>query len=243
MLRFLPHGLATQLEFTVDGGHPVRQYFAYGDAGDALRDTRGVTVRWAPWRRTVMHDLGGRLVFCKHRRGRIWDALREKAALRQLAGLGLNVPRLLFFGADGRDTVIGLEAVPGRPLDALLAEGLDVDRALAEMPVVVRRLHEAGWVYRDLYWNHVFAQEGGSGLWLVDVERAFQPRFRFERWRIKDLAGMVSSWPAAAPISRAAGLRFLRDALGGLPPGYKDLTRRVIAKAGRIRGHVTKYPG
>lgn len=191
-----------------------------------------------------MHELpDGSRVFCKIRNGRLGDATAEWHALSELPKLGLNVPEPLFLARRGKDSVIGLAAVPGRPVESLLAEGREIDRVLQEMPAVLRRLHGAGWVYRDMYWNHVFAEEGGEGLWLVDVERAFRPRTRFGRWRVKDLAGLVSSLPDGVLVSRSARLRFLREALDGFPADHKTIVREVLAKAQRIRGHVTKYPG
>ena len=110
------------------------------------------------------------------------------------------------------------------------------------MPGLLRHLHEAGWVYRDMYWNHVFADEDAAGLWLVDVERAFRPRQPFARWVVKDLAGLLASWPDGAG-SRVAALRFLFAYLSDERGDWKRLARRVVAKAAAIRAHVTKYPG
>jgi Lipopolysaccharide kinase (Kdo/WaaP) family len=222
----------------------VRAHFAYGGPEDAIFDPRGRIVRYAPWRRTVMHELAdGSRVFCKIRSDSIGKSLREWNILAELSMLGLNVPAPLFLASRGRDSVMGLASVPGRPVEALLVEGRAIEQVLREMPAVIRRLHGAGWVYRDLYWNHVFAAESGGGLWLVDVERAFRPRSRFERWRIKDLAGLVSSWPESTPISRTASLRFLSDTLDGPVSDHKRLIRATLAKAARIRNHITKYPG
>jgi hypothetical protein len=240
----MPAILEPHLLFTPECSESVREYLAYTDALDAVFDPRGRIVRYAPWRRTVMHELpGGERVFCKHRLSRGLDSKREWHALHALRELGLGVPTPLFLALRERDSVIGIAAVPGRPADALLAEGAEQERLLVEMANVVRRLHGAGWAYRDLYWNHVFAQVGTPGVWLVDVERAFQPGSGFERWRIKDLAGLVSSLPDEVGVTRSAGLRFLREAMGDLPADYKTIARRVLAKAARIRGHVTKYPG
>lgn len=201
----------------------------------------------------------GSRLFCKFRTGRVADAVAEWEALHALAALGLQVPRRLFLAQQGADSVVGMAGVPGRPLDALFTEDLGLPRALREMPRVLRRLHDAGWVFRDMYWNHVFtdlgADRGSEGegsvpsgsdadanhLWLIDVERAFRPAFRRRRWIVKDLAGLLSSAPA--DCSSTDALRFLRAYLGGLGPGWRSLARDVSAKALRIRGHVTRYPG
>ena len=250
--------MTTSLHFADDLPDSVRDYLGYQDAADALMDPRGRLVRFTPWRRTVMQALpdGGRL-FCKFRYGRQADAKAEWGALAALGALGLCVPRRLFLAQRGAESVVGMAGVPGRPMDALFAEGLGRARAAQEMPLLLRRLHAAGWAFRDMYWNHVFTdldeEAGGGGglptkgsgdcgqLWLIDVERAFRPRWRRHRWIVKDLAGLLSSAPASCSSSDA--LRFLRDYLGGLGAGWRPLARDVSRKAARIRGHVTRYPG
>ena len=60
----------------------VRAYFAYTDPADAIFDPRGRVVRFAPWRRTVMHELpDATRAFCKVRSDSIRHALREMNTL------------------------------------------------------------------------------------------------------------------------------------------------------------------
>lgn len=251
---------STTLQFAAGLAAPIRDYLDYREASDALLDPRGRLVRFTPSRRTVMQTLPDRSrLFCKFRIGRMADAVAEWGALHALAELGLRVPQPLFFARRGRASVVGMAGVPGRPMDALFAEGLGLARARGEMPRLLRRLHDAGWVYRDMYWNHVFtaldtdedcedqppASSGrdaaANHLWMIDVERAFRPSFRRRRWIVKDLAGLLSSAPAR--VTSTDALRFLRSYLGGLENDWRALARDVAAKAGRIRGHVTRYPG
>ena len=191
-----------------------------------------------------MHRVSGESrVFCKFRRGlwsHTWDEWR---ALEELRRLGFGVPERLFVARHGRDSGLGMMAVPGRPMDVLLQEGEAVEPALVQMPALLRRLHDLGWVYRDMYWNHVFWDPEGGELRLIDVERAFRPKRRVGRWIVKDLAGLLASWPPGATSSRSSGLRFLQAYLGGLGDGWKGLARRVLSRAARIRAHVTRYPG
>jgi len=252
--------VSASLRFATDLAASTRDYLGYREASDALMDPRGRLVRFTPWRRTLMQILpDGSRLFCKFRSGRRADAEAEWEALDALDALGLKVPRRVFFARRGTASVVGMAGVPGRPLDALFAEQLGRSRALREMPGLLRHLHDAGWVFRDMYWNHVFTDleadpgpaaeapgpsdwdAGANHLWLIDVERAFRPAFRGRRWIVKDLAGLLSSAPSACSSTDA--LRFLRTYLGGLGPGWRSLARDVANKAQQIRGHVTRYPG
>ena len=192
-----------------------------------------------------MHDVPGESrVFCKFRRGLWSHTLGEWRALEELQRLGIGVPERLFVTRRGRDSGLGMRSVPGRPMDVLLQEGKASEPALGLMPGLLRRLHGSGWVYRDMYWNHVFLDPEGADLRLIDVERAFRPRWRLRRWIVKDLAGLLASWPPGAGSSRTAGLRFLKAySGGGLEDGWKGLARRVLSRAAKIRAHVTRYPG
>ena len=88
-------------------------------------------------------------------------------------------------------------AVPGEALErcgeSFLARHVDDDKAAeltASLAELVRRLHLAGHVHRDLYASHVFLDEsaGDVSLYLIDLARMFAPRWRKFRWRVKDLA-------------------------------------------------------
>jgi tRNA A-37 threonylcarbamoyl transferase component Bud32 len=230
------------LEFAPETPQALQEGIGYRSASDAFLDPRGRLVRVTPRRRTSMLELAdGTRIFCKMRRGRRADALAEWRALRELPALGVRVPQPVFLAISGGDSIVGMRAVPGRPMDALLREG-GFEEALRVLPARLRALHDAGWFYRDMYWNHVFL-DPGAGIALIDAERVFQPRTRRDRWLVKDLAGLLSSVPQDARVGRTAALRFLRDYLGGLSGEWKDLARRVVAKADRIRAHVTRYPG
>jgi hypothetical protein len=245
------------LNYSSDLPGLIRDHLGYREASDALMDPRGSLVRFTPWRRTVMQTLpDGSRLFCKFRHGHKADAVAEWQALHALAELGFRVPKPIFYAQRGSASVVGMAEVPGRPMTALFAEGTGLEPAQQEMPGLLRQLHAAGWVFRDMYWNHVFLEPGeashadsGAGreqaqtnrLWLIDVERAFRPRFRRRRWIVKDLAGLLSSTPLGYPSTGA--LRFLRAYLGGLEGDWKALARDVVAKAASIRRHVTRYPG
>jgi heptose I phosphotransferase len=104
----------------------------------------------------------------------------------------------------GRSYVV-VSAVPG---DAIERCGKDYLRrhpgqpeaaeALSEALVsLVRALHDAGLVHRDLYASHVFLHEseGELDLYLIDMARVFAPMRRLFRWGVKDLAQLKYSMP------------------------------------------------
>jgi hypothetical protein len=212
----------------------------------------GSTVRCTPDRRTVMcTDLRRRVVFAKLRRRRHRDGRRERDWLTALRKLGFAVPEpVCWLERRGRSVLVTLAAA-GRGADVLWWE----HERRADLPSMVafacrvvaptvRRLHDLGLVFRDLYWGHLFATGSeATTITLLDVERVLRPRFRFNRWLVKDIAGLVASLPVR--LSRTDRLRMLRSYLGSQPPAgfgdWKVLATAVLAKAARIRGHRPKY--
>jgi len=136
-------------------------------------------------------------------------------------------------------------AVPGeameRCFEAFLARHGDDGRA-AEVTIglarLVRALHDAGYVHRDLYASHVFLDDAGGPptLHLIDLARMFRPRLRTARWYVRDLAQLKHSMPA----SWVAG--HWRAFLAEYLPGVSDeaagrFDRRVDRKVASIRRH------
>jgi hypothetical protein len=232
------------LSFGGESGIRAFEQLGYGSAADAIADGSGRLVREVPHRRTTEHQAGVGRLFRKVRDRRAGDAWGEWRALRELAELGLHVPQPLFLAQDGDATALGIGAVPGQSLLDLLPAAPAWGRGfvVAAVAPAVRRLHRAGLVHRDLYWDHWFAVgplEPNGHAYLIDLERVFRPRVWLQRrYQVKDLAGLVASWPDAVR-ARVTGLRFLRVYLGGaLPPGWKRLARAVLRKAARIRAHM-----
>jgi len=224
----------------------ARAALGYTAARDALDDPRGRVVRCTPWRFTVMLDLPGARVFVKHRGRRPRAGLREWRILHRLRAAGVPVPEPVFLARSGARTALGTLAVGGRPFDALLAEASDRNAACRRIVELiaprVARLHAAGYCHRDLYLNHWFADSlEASHVALIDVERTFRPRLRARRFRAKDLAALLASWPGdGAPATGA--LRFLRAVHGGeLPPRWKRDARWIVARARRMRSRRPRH--
>jgi hypothetical protein len=210
----------------------------------------GCTVRCVPTRRTVVARVGDEHWFGKWRTGRRRSAAAEWHWLHVLPMLGLRTPSPIAWLGSGRRTLLITAALPGRALDAWAIDAhregwLDqlVAWACANVAPAVRTLHARGLVYRDLYWNHVFADDPlrSSTVSFLDVERVFHPRWRRRRWIVKDLAGLLSSLPV--PVSARGKLRFLRACLQQplRDSGSRWLLRAIVAKAARIARHAPRY--
>ena len=104
---------------------------------------------------------------------------------------------------------------------------------LADLAGLVGRLHRSGFVHRDLYLSHIFFD--GLSFRLIDLQRAFRPRWRRRRWLIKDLAALHFSTPAEQ-VGRWERLRFLcwyvREY--GDVGSVEGLARAIDAKARRM---------
>jgi hypothetical protein len=226
-----------------------------GDGGrhdDAVasmwRGALGRTVRCVPTRRTVAARCGDTWLFGKWRHGARRSAAAEWHWLHVLPLLGVRVPEAIAWIGRGRRSLLVTAGLPGRALDAWAVDAADegwldelVAYACEHVAPQVRRLHDAGLAYRDLYWNHVWSEhprEGGASMFL-DVERVFQPRWRRRRWLVKDLAGLLASVPVELP-PRAA-LRFLRAYFGEPLAPHRALLAAIERKAEAIRQHEPRY--
>jgi len=208
----------------------------------------GCTVRCVPTRRTVLAQVGEQCWFGKWRTGERRSAAAEWHWLHVLPTLGLRTPAPIAWLGRGRRTLLITAASTGRALDAWATDAHRegwlpqlVAWACANIAPAVRTLHARGLVYRDLYWNHVFADDprlGGAPSFL-DVERVFRPRWRRRRWIVKDLAGLVSSLPV--PVRSRDQLRFLRAYLQAPLRSSRSLARAIVAKAARIARHAPRY--
>jgi len=171
--------------------------------------------------------------------------LREAVLLESLGRSGVPVPAVVAGGrlADGR-SFVATRAVEGAlPLDDALRRGAiragaDRRAALVRLARAVRRLHDAGFVHRDLYLCHVLLSAGGR-LVVIDWGRALKRRRL--RWRVKDLAALHASAPPGIVTARDS-LRFLREYLGKRV-SLRPWARRVARKAARYRSHVPRRRG
>ena len=166
----------------------------------------------------------------------------EWANIQVVRSAGIRTMRPVIAGEqpDGTEaprSYIIVTAVPGRKLEECMKGVLDANRDrpgvmeefTGELAELVRKLHQAGYVHRDLYASHVFLNEAGDGreLYLIDLARVFAPRWRRTRWQVKDLAQLKSS----LGMEEWAGAwwpQFLRRYLASDDPRVLGRWRRMV---------------
>lgn len=159
----------------------------------------------------------------KFRRG---SAEREMHFARHLGLLGISTMRRIAFGSRMRgwfeQSGFGITGeVAGESLEKLTEKWSDdpgttptpADRReiVDQLAKIVFRLHSNGLFHRDLYLCHIFMSRRSDGqvvLSVIDLGRMIRAGFRFERWRIKDLAALAYSSPSPL-VTRADRIRFL----------------------------------
>jgi len=146
-----------------------------------------------------------------------------------------------------RRSFVVTEAIPGESLErwvpAHLGPGGDVDwrerRRLVEgLAFLVRTLHGARLIHRDLYLSHIFIshnRDGRAVFRLIDLQRVFRPVLRWRRWQVKDLSALDYSTPIRC-VPTTERIRFMRHYLGvsRLRPQDRSLIRRIVARTRRI---------
>lgn len=179
------------------------------------------------------------------------EAQREFEAARRLRDAGVPAMRPIIWGADlgllgvKRSYVI-VAAVPGNALERIGEEFLQrhhnvpkvLDFFTDELVRMVHRMHEIGYVHRDLYASHIFLHdyEGRMALYLIDLARTLRPRWRTFRWRVKDLAQLKYSMPWV--WVKRYWSRFLHAYLAGMDEQELERWGKAIdAKVRRMARH------
>ncbi len=152
----------------------------------------------------------------------------------------------LHLGRQELRSAILTEAVGGDSLETWANRWDDNNRdtiqaLLTPLARLIARLHERGYMHRDLYLSHVFFDPSAPpqrSLTLIDLQRMIHPGVRRRRWVVKDLAALDFSTPPAL-ISRTDRLRWLTQYLGltKLDDPARRLVYRVIGKSQQIARH------
>jgi tRNA A-37 threonylcarbamoyl transferase component Bud32 len=181
--------------------------------------------------------------------GRWCSAARvELDNIRRARAAGVPTMRAVSCGEEpvrlgaGRSYLIAT-AVPGEALERCFEPFLrrhardgKVAAVTSRLARLVRALHDAGYVHRDLYASHVFLDDaaGEPQLYLIDLARMFAPRWRPLRWYVKDVAQLKYSMPPAwvAECWQA----FLAEYLPGVGPrGLRAFDAAVDRKVASMR--------
>jgi len=243
-----------------EGLDTVEGAFAY--AGGEDLDKAGLGRR----RRTRLEITGddGRThgLYLKRYGGGIMPALRRWARQRRrrsaariefenierARAVGVPTMRPLLCGEEAcplgaKRSYLIVTAVPGDAMERCFEGFLrrhtgdgEVTAVTVKLARLVRTLHDAGHVHRDLYASHVFLDEspGGAQLYLIDLARMFPARVRRSRWFARDLAQLKCSMPAAWVAGFWDGL--LAEYLPGVSPAARRrLDRAIDRKAAAIR--------
>ncbi len=219
-----------RLRLTLDVGGERRTFY--------LKRFRGPPLRV---RRDVRRSGGGASSIA----GLEWTWMRRLAA----EGIPCVSPVAFaeaFRGSRELRSAVLTAAVPGDSLERLAQKWRDGDRTVlhsltAPLARLVARLHECGFIHRDLYFSHIFhdpASPPESSLHLIDLQRVIRLRYLHRRWIVKDLASLNFSAPSDL-VSRTDRIRWLTQYLGAskLDASAKRLAYRIVGKTRRIARH------
>lgn len=189
----------------------------------------------------------------EHRK-RLPMAFYDRWLNEKLTALGINVPTVVAWGwarhgwFEQRSFVM-LAQLPNavsfeQRLPDCFADGGEFalrKQFIANVAEMVRRLHSAGFVHRDLYLCHLFWDATGK-VYLIDLNRVIQPLIGRGRYVIKDLAQLHFSSPKGA-ISAADRLRFFKHyrQTERLTASDKRLARQIDRKARRIAARECRH--
>jgi hypothetical protein len=191
----------------------------------------------------------------QHSRG-WWECDQSRALLAARVAAPLAVAAAeRMTGVLEHGSVVLFAAAEGDAFDRLwpraVTEGAPITRGAARHQIAtllarfVAEFHQTGLCHRDLYLCHIFAQLDFSGsappeFTLIDLARAFRPRWRRQRWIIKDLAQLDAS-ARQIGASRTDRLRFLNTYLGLAREGrLGDYARRIIRKSDWILSRIAR---
>ena len=171
--------------------------------------------------------------------------------MHRLASDGIPCVKPVAFGEEMRGSrerrsAILTAAVPGDSLERWAGRWSDADRETVRRLIpfsaeLVARLHERGYIHRDLYLSHVFFDQDAEteeSLHLIDLQRVIRPQWGWRRWIVKELASLNFSAPPHL-VTGANRVRWLKRYLHlpKLDASAKRLAYRVVGKTQRIARH------
>ncbi len=181
------------------------------------------------------------------------EAMHEWNAIAELRRHGFSTPTPI---AVGQEKAAG-SVLRSFLLTANIEEGVAAHnyahtltasprRELAvEIARLTRRFLDAGFAHRDYYLSHIFVVESGTGqreLFLIDLQRVFQPRCFRRRWLVKDMASLGYT-AQLAHATHADLLSFYKVCFGvkRLAPSDKSLIREIMVRVQALHSRGPRY--
>jgi hypothetical protein len=173
-----------------------------------------------------------------------------------LSSLGINTPRVIAFGEQTgilfekrsfciTEQIPNAEAIE-RKLPDYFASNNARSRLLQKnfirnLALFIKKFHDTGYRHRDLYFSHIFCDDTGR-FFLIDLSRTFRPLLLSQYFRVKDIAQLFYSAPAAF-FSKTDRLRFYFSYAGcrRLSKNDKQFIISVIKKVRQIAHHDIKH--
>jgi heptose I phosphotransferase len=174
-------------------------------------------------------------------------AAREWAVLRRLERLGIAAPHpaACIEERNGKRVARAALITAGLPAEISL-EKIILEQPLPparrqrfarELGAILRAMHEGGVNHRDFYLVHIRVGEDDK-LYVTDLNRADIRKRVTRRWRVKDVAALLHSAPAAVTATDKA--RFARAYFGQQLREHKSFVRAVVRKSARMTAHTRK---
>ncbi len=197
----------------------------------------------------------GHLLRRLHWPGYADEARAEWTAVHQVRALGIPTLDAIAYGQDQtapgrvRSSFVMTAELVGADEGDTVAKTMswaDRRRLLRRVAAHTRALHAGGYVHRDLYLCHYMVEavpaKREPGIFLIDLQRLCRPRWRPERWKVKDLAALVySSLKAgASPTDIAAAYRVYRNE-APLNGDERRLARRVLQRVAWLKTRTPRH--
>ena len=208
--------------------------FTEDDLFAQVADVAGENYREVARRRTVKFEHDGQNYFAKIHFGVGWGeifknlfqgrlpvlgAVNEWHALRRLREIGVNSMDAVLYCEAGwnpatiRSCIVTKSLENTISLEDLLKEGKPDSREkrtlIARIAGMARKMHADGINHRDFYLCHFLLERSTRRLYLIDLHRAQMRSSTPERWRAKDLGGLLFS-AFEAGLTKRDLLRFIR---------------------------------
>jgi heptosyltransferase-2 len=193
----------------------------------------------------------------KLRQKRNWLARRKRVSMmdcdrrpaEDLRKLGINTPQTIAYGQqwqglfEKRSFIITEKIPASASLEEKLPDYFLHQRKnfIKNLAAFIRKFHKTGFRHRDLYLCHIFCNPQ-SQFTLIDLNRAFKPRFFPGRYLTKDLAQLYYSAPGKT-FTKSDRLRFFLAYLqkDKLSKEDKVLIKKIKSKAQKMAKHDRKH--